>query len=131
MSWARSWRAFSCDEAGGYGYVISCADLNFAEDRKGQVMENTSMDLAVQLGRDALFTVLQLSMPLLLVGLVVGLAVSLVQAVTQIQEQTLSFVPKILAVVGILFALLPWMIFVIVSYTENLFSSLDRFFRPM
>jgi len=95
------------------------------------MMENASMDLAVELGRDALFTVLQLSLPLLLVGLVVGLVVSLVQAVTQIQEQTLSFVPKILAVVGILFALLPWMILVIVSYTDNLFGSLDRFFRPM
>jgi flagellar biosynthetic protein FliQ len=94
-------------------------------------MENLSIDLAVDLGRTALFVVLQLSLPLLMVGLVVGLAVSLVQAVTQIQEQTLSFVPKILAVVGILFALLPWMILIIVNYTENLFGSLDQLFRPM
>ena len=87
--------------------------------------------MAVELGRQALYVTLQLSIPLLAVGLVVGLVVSLVQAVTQIQEQTLSFVPKILAVVAILFAMLPWMILIIVNYTEDLFTSLDRFFRPM
>ncbi|MHC4660960.1 MAG: flagellar biosynthesis protein FliQ [Planctomycetota bacterium] len=94
-------------------------------------MEADSVDTAVELGRQALYVTLQLSIPLLMVGLIVGLAVSIVQAVTQIQEQTLSFVPKILAVVGILFALLPWMILIIVNYTEDLFRSLDRFFRPM
>jgi flagellar biosynthetic protein FliQ len=94
-------------------------------------MEAGSIDTAVELGRQALYVTLQLSIPLLMVGLVVGLVVSIVQAVTQIQEQTLSFVPKILAVVGILFALLPWMILIIVNYTEDLFRSLDRFFRPM
>ena len=87
--------------------------------------------MTVEIGRQALYVTLQLSIPLLVVGLVVGLAVSIVQAVTQIQEQTLSFVPKILAVVGILFALLPWMILVIVNYAEGLFTSLDRFFRPV
>ena len=94
-------------------------------------METGPIDIAVELGRQALYVTLLLSVPLLAVGLVVGLIVSVIQAVTQIQEQTLSFVPKILAVVAILFMLLPWMILVMVNYTEELFLSLDRFFRPM
>ena len=66
--------------------------------------------------------------PLLAVGLIVGLSVSIVQAVTQIQEQTLSFIPKILAVVGTLLLLMPWMLAVIVEYTRGLLLRLPENF---
>ena len=62
--------------------------------------------------------------PLLAVALGVGLVVSLIQAVTQIQEQTLSFVPKLIAVGAVFLVALPWMIQLLVKYTSELFRSL-------
>ena len=80
--------------------------------------------MVVDLVRSALLVTLTLAGPLLAVAMVVGLAVSVVQAVTQIQEQTLSFVPKLLAVVGAFLAALPWMIQVMSKYTTELLRSL-------
>ncbi len=78
------------------------------------------MNLVLDLTRDALFHALLLSAPLLGVALIVGLLVAVVQAVTQIQEQTLSFVPKLIAV-GITFLiLLSWMLTTAVAYTRQL-----------
>ena len=85
------------------------------------------IDLAVEIGKQALYITLKISIPLLAIGLVVGLAVSIIQAITQIQEQTLSFVPKILAVVLLLAILLPWFIAVMVNYSEGLFTDLNVF----
>jgi flagellar biosynthetic protein FliQ len=62
--------------------------------------------------------------PLLLVGLTIGLLVSIFQAVTQIQEQSLSFIPKIIGVAVLLVVLGPWMLHQLVSYTQNLFESI-------
>jgi flagellar biosynthetic protein FliQ len=59
-------------------------------------------------------------------GLVVGLAVSVFQAVTQIQEQTLSFIPKILALAGVLLVLGPWMLNQLLSYTTDLWASIPQ-----
>ncbi len=80
--------------------------------------------LVVDVARDALMLSLTLSGPLLLAALVVGLVVSVFQAVTSIQEQTLSFVPKLLAVGLVFLVLLPWMLQEIVRYTTELFRSL-------
>ncbi|WP_458760315.1 flagellar biosynthesis protein FliQ [Afipia sp. TerB] len=63
----------------------------------------------LDVARDAIWTIVIVSLPLLLVGLVVGVAISLVQALTQIQEQTLVFVPKILAIFVTLVLALPFM----------------------
>ena len=63
----------------------------------------------LDVARDAIWTIVIVSLPLLLVGLVVGVAISLVQALTQIQEQTLVFVPKILAIFVTLLLALPFM----------------------
>jgi flagellar biosynthetic protein FliQ len=63
-------------------------------------------------------------MPLLLAGLVVGLIVSVFQAVTQIQEQTLAFIPKIVAIAAVLVILGPWMLGQIVTYTTDLYESI-------
>ncbi len=87
-------------------------------------MEGDALEFAVEAGRTALWTALALSLPLLAAGLIVGLAVSLLQAVTQIQEQTLSFVPKILAITGTLLILMPWMLRVLVDYTHEVFMKL-------
>ena len=80
------------------------------------------MDLAVELGQQTLWVAVKLAFPILLVGLVVGVAISVLQAATQIQEQTLTFIPKMFAVVVVLFALMPWFLMVLVDYTEELFQ---------
>jgi flagellar biosynthetic protein FliQ len=63
-------------------------------------------------------------MPLLLAGLVVGLVVSVFQAVTQIQEQTLAFIPKIVAIAAVLVILGPWMLGQVLTYTSDLYNSI-------
>ena len=74
-----------------------------------------------------LVTALIISAPLLVTGLVVGLIVSLFQTITSLQEQTLVFVPKILAAAGLLIFLLPWMIQLVVAYARPIFSGLSKF----
>jgi flagellar biosynthetic protein FliQ len=75
-----------------------------------------SVDLAAQLIRNAIMLGLTVAAPLLLTSLVVGVAVSLVQAVTQIQEQTLTFIPKLLVVAFVFIVTLPWIISKLVEY---------------
>ena len=80
--------------------------------------------MVVDFARRAMLMALALGGPLLLVALVVGLLISVVQAVTQVQEQTLAFVPKLVAV-GLVFLVgLPWMIQMAVTYTTELFRTL-------
>ena len=80
-----------------------------------------STNEAVTLFQNALVLALMRAAPMLLFGLVAGLAISIFQAVTQIQEMTLSFVPKVLAVVASLFLFLPWMLGKLIQYTTHLF----------
>ncbi len=77
--------------------------------------------VVIYIARRTLMTGLTIVMPMLVAGLLVGVVVALFQAVTQIREMTLTFIPKILAVVGILIWLLPWMITTMVSYTLEMF----------
>lgn len=79
--------------------------------------------LVIDLARNAIMTTLLLAGPLLMLALVVGLVISIIQAVTQIQEQTLSFVPKLFAVAGAFLIGLPWMMQVMIKYTTELFRS--------
>jgi flagellar biosynthesis protein FliQ len=85
-----------------------------------------SADTVVELANQALELTLRVALPLLLVGLVVGVAVSVFQAVTQIQEQTLSFIPKILALAGVLIVAGPWMLNQLLSYTTDLWASIPQ-----
>tara|TARA_Y100000588_G_C13987792_1_gene810134 strand:- start:5 stop:274 length:270 start_codon:yes stop_codon:yes gene_type:complete len=78
----------------------------------------------VKLGQDTLLLVLYVAGPILIVALVVGLLVSIFQAVTQIHEMTLTFIPKILAVAAALSFLLPWSLQQLIDFTVNLFSSI-------
>ncbi len=78
--------------------------------------------IVVDMGREALFMVLLLSGPLLFVGLIVGFSVGIFQAVTQINEMTLTFIPKILSIFLLLAFLVPWMALQLVDYTVALFE---------
>ena len=78
----------------------------------------------VKLGQDTLMLVLYVAGPMLLVALVIGLGVSIFQAVTQIHEMTLTFIPKILAVVATVMFILPWIIRRMVDFTVGLFNSI-------
>jgi len=84
--------------------------------------ENNVVNLASQ----ALTVALAVGGPLLLVSLVVGLVVSIFQAVTQIQEQSLSLIPKLVGIAGVIVVLGPWMLDRLVVYTTNLFNSIPH-----
>ena len=86
----------------------------------------TSLE-AINLGQDAVYISLLLAAPLLGVGLAVGLLVAIFQATTQIQEMTLTFVPKIIAVLLSLLFFLPWMLRIIVEYTIQLITNIPTF----
>jgi flagellar biosynthesis protein FliQ len=83
-----------------------------------------NQDQVVSLVVDAMSVSLKIALPVLLVSLVVGLAVSIFQAVTQIQEQTLTFIPKVVAMAVVIVVAGPWMLGQIVSYTQNLYESI-------
>lgn len=82
-----------------------------------------TIDQATELIRNALILVLLISAPMLVIGLVVGILVSLLQAVTQIQEQTLTFIPKITAMVIAAIILMPWIGQRLIDYTATMFGS--------
>jgi flagellar biosynthetic protein FliQ len=81
-------------------------------------------DFVLDIGKQALILVLLLGAPMLLLGLAVGVLVSILQSVTQIQEMTLTFVPKIVAVVMALIFFGPWMLRLLTSFTLQLFERL-------
>ena len=81
-------------------------------------------DVVISLATQAMNVAFKVAMPLLLAGLVVGLIVSVFQAVTQIQEQTLAFIPKIVAIAAVLVILGPWMLGQVLTYTTELYNSI-------
>ena len=83
-------------------------------------------DSAMDLFRNALTTALLLASPMLGVGLVIGLVISIVQAVTSIQEMTLTFIPKMVGVIVAIIMALPWMLRLMIGYTTTLFTSIGR-----
>jgi len=86
-------------------------------------------DFVVGFARGAVEMTLLLALPMLGIGLVVGLVIGLFQAVTQIQEMTLTFVPKILAVFAALVIFAPWILTKIVNYTTNLINNIPMYIR--
>jgi flagellar biosynthetic protein FliQ len=83
----------------------------------------------INIAQHALMIVLYVSAPMLGLSLIVGLAVSVFQATTQIQEQTLAFIPKILAVIVAVAVFGSWMLKVLVEYTEGLYLNINQFIR--
>jgi flagellar biosynthesis protein FliQ len=84
-------------------------------------------EFVIRIAGEAVYTVLKASAPMLVIGLVVGLIVSIFQATTQIQEQTLAFVPKIVAVLLSILIFGPWILNTLVDFTYNLLNNLYKF----
>ena len=86
-----------------------------------------NQNMVLYMAKEAVGTVVLVGGPVLGVSLLVGLLVSVFQAMTQIQEQTLSFIPKVIAVIAVLLLLGPWMLSVLTAYTSNLLTQLATF----
>lgn len=86
-------------------------------------------EIFLEVGREALLVVLKIGLPILGAALVVGILVSVFQAVTQVHELTLTFVPKILVVILILVLLGPWMVRTVLDFVTQLFWNLPSFVR--
>ncbi len=85
-----------------------------------------NQDMVLQLGNEALWMAILMAAPILLTALAVGLVIGMLQAATQIQEMTLSFIPKLLAVVGVLVVAGPWMLHLMVEWIRQLFMEIPR-----
>lgn len=86
-------------------------------------------EFAVELVKTMMFQAVALAAPILVTAMVVGLAISLFQAVTTINEQTLSFVPKALAIVGIIVLLLPWIFRTLIEFTTAVIEKMPQMVR--
>ena len=82
--------------------------------------------MVVSIGREALSVTVMVAAPMLLFGLVIGVVISVFQAVTQINEMTLTFVPKILAVALALLIFLPWMINMLTDFATHMFALIPQ-----
>ena len=82
-----------------------------------------NINTAIDMVRETLFLMLLLSFPILAAALVIGLTVSVLQAVTQVQEQTLSFVPKIIGMVLVAIFAMPWIAMQILEFAQRMFAS--------
>ncbi len=85
-----------------------------------------SHQLVIDLSRDAIITALLVAAPMLIIALGVGLVVSVIQSVTQIQEQTLTFVPKLILVGAAFIIGLPWLLQILVKYTSTLIRGIPQ-----
>lgn len=85
-----------------------------------------NQDTVVSLATQAMTLAIEIAGPMMLVGLVIGLVVSVFQAVTSIQEQSLSFIPKIIGLAALVVILGPWMLGQLVNYAENLYTSIPQ-----
>ena len=83
----------------------------------------------IYIAQGALKVVIYVSAPILIVSMVVGLIVSIFQATTQIQEQTLTYVPKILSVIASIALFGSWMLKVLIEYTQNIFTNMNQFIK--
>jgi flagellar biosynthetic protein FliQ len=88
-----------------------------------------SPDLVTTIGKETIIVILLIASPILFCGMAVGLVVSVFQAVTQIQEMTLTFVPKIIVVMAAILAFAPWMLRIYIEYTTELIKSIPIYIR--
>lgn len=86
-------------------------------------------EFIIEFAKEAIVMTLMLSMPMLMLGLIVGLAISVFQAVTSIQEMTLSFVPKIIAVFAGLLFFAPWMLEQLTEYTMRIIENIPMYIK--
>lgn len=97
--------------------------LTKPQTQKGAKMEGQLMALAIETYKITLL----ISLPILATGLVIGLLISIFQATTQINEMTLSFVPKILGVIAVIIFTMPWMLNMLTDYTTHLIKFIPEF----
>ncbi len=83
-------------------------------------------ELVMEIGQQALRTTLLVAGPMLLAGMVVGLIISIIQAATQVNEMTMTFVPKIVVVFVVMVISLPWAISQLTTFTQSMFDHLSR-----
>jgi flagellar biosynthetic protein FliQ len=83
-------------------------------------------EFAIELLKTMIYQALSIAAPILIVAMIIGLAISLFQAVTTIHEQTLAFVPKALAVVGVLLLLLPWIVRSLIEFTTAVIQKMPQ-----
>lgn len=88
-----------------------------------------NQEMVMDVGIEAIRVVMLISAPILLLGLLVGLIVSIIQATTQIQEQTLSFIPKLVAIALALLIFGPWMMSMMYDFTINIFENIPNYIR--
>jgi flagellar biosynthetic protein FliQ len=88
-----------------------------------------SIEFITSFGREALLVTLIIAAPLLGLALIVGVAISIFQAITQIQEMTLTFVPKIVIILIALVVFGPWMLRILINFTETLFLNLPTYMK--
>lgn len=88
-----------------------------------------TMELLNQISRQTFETILLVGAPVLLVSLIVGILISIFQAITQLQEMTMTFVPKIIAIFLTIFVTLPWMVKVLVGFTRSIFENIPMYVR--
>ena len=86
-----------------------------------------TQEMITSIAMESIKLLLTVSLPLLLVALVVGLAVALFQAVTQLQEMTLAFIPKIIAVFAVLLLTFPWMLNLMMDFTKHIFLNIPTY----
>ena len=85
-----------------------------------------SVDQSIDVVKDLMLLCLKVSLPFLLSAMIIGLLVSFFQAITSLQEQTLTFVPKALVVVAVVFILFPWLINTMMDYTAETFNRMSQ-----
>ena len=83
----------------------------------------------IHIGREVFFTAVMIAAPMLIAGLIVGVTISVLQTATSIQEQTLTFIPKIVAVVVSLILFFPWMMNTILAFTTELITNIPNYIR--
>ncbi len=88
-----------------------------------------SEEMVLAIGTEALKTTLYLAGPMLIAAMVIGIVVSILQAITQINEATLTFIPKMVAVVLVLLVMAPWMMRVMQEYSVSVFESAGQWIR--
>lgn len=88
-----------------------------------------SENFIIAVSKQAIMTALTIAAPILIVSMIIGLIISIFQAVTQIQEQTLTFVPKMLAIIAVLLILGPWMMKIMVQFTQSMLGNIINVVR--
>ncbi|OGF99882.1 MAG: EscS/YscS/HrcS family type III secretion system export apparatus protein [Candidatus Glassbacteria bacterium RIFCSPLOWO2_12_FULL_58_11] len=88
-----------------------------------------SQQFIIHLGREVFFTAVLVASPMLIAGLIVGVTISIIQTATSIQEQTLTFIPKIVAVVISLILFMPWMMNTLLDFSINLLTNIPDYIK--